>query len=387
MRKTMIFRSDRLLAAIGVASLVTVGSVRAQDTTQTRQTVHVVMDGETLWSIADLYFGDPFLWPEIYRLNTMVVEDPHWIFPGEELHLAPMPEAPPDPDPDPTQPQVDPVAQDPQAVEQDTTPTTVTPPPVAPPPPPSQMSPTVFRPTTQVMVGTISIDARSSRSVRRGEFYAAGFLSEGELLPWGKVKRSVGQVTITNLPQATSTLLHGQIEIEPPPGGTYHVGDSLLIASASRKVKQWGEVILPAGIAVVTASSSSGVFAEVVRMFQQVSGGLGLLPLEPFVDPGEVLPVPTQSGLEGTVIDTRDQTALPGQQDIVFVDLGRADGVALGDVFVMLRRPAAEAVATDTVAMMQIVHRREHSASGLIGFIRSMGVESGAVVKLIRKMP
>ena len=87
------------------------------------------------------------------------------------------------------------------------------------------------------------------------------------------------------------------------------------------------------------------------------------------------------------MIDTRDQTALPGQQDIVFIDLGRADGVALGDVFVMLRRPPEGSAATDTVAVMQIVHRREHSASGLVGFIRSMGIESGAVVRLDRKMP
>ncbi|MQA27386.1 MAG: LysM peptidoglycan-binding domain-containing protein [Micromonosporaceae bacterium] len=56
--------------------------------------VYTVRPGDTLWDIAERELGDPFRWPEIYKLNrgqpqsTMgVLADPDLIHPGWELRL------------------------------------------------------------------------------------------------------------------------------------------------------------------------------------------------------------------------------------------------------------------------------------------------------------
>ena len=48
--------------------------------------VHVVVKGDTLWDIAAKYYGNAYLWPQVWEKNKYVL-DAHWIYPGDPLIL------------------------------------------------------------------------------------------------------------------------------------------------------------------------------------------------------------------------------------------------------------------------------------------------------------
>jgi len=418
MRRTTICRSSRaaLLALAAVPLMWRV--LPAQDTTQqdTTQAVaaamgqipatHTVSRGESLWSIAQMYFADPLLWPEIYRLNTNVIEDPHWIYPGEVLTLAPLLTVaqggdsvfvvPQDTSPAAADTIAAVVPMDTVMAPMDTFPADTSQMIIeAPPPAVNESYETIFdrrRTNTQRVQDVLRAYANQPyRPLRPGEFYAAGFLSESERLPWGRVLGSTATPAIVRLSERTSANTFDEIAIRPPRNASYHVGDSLLLARIDRTLAtgRWGDVVVPVGIARVTSVEQQQVLARVVAQFSRIRDGDLAMPLEPFRDPGQVRPVPVEQGLVGKLIDARDPHPIAGAQQYFFIDKGRADGVTPGDVFEVYK-PAAGGIrsASEEVrAVVMVVHTREHSSTTLILQIMHPGLDAGIPVRLIKKMP
>lgn len=50
--------------------------------------VHVIQRGDTLWDLAARFYGDPYLWPQLWERNQYIL-DAHWIYPGDPLVLGP----------------------------------------------------------------------------------------------------------------------------------------------------------------------------------------------------------------------------------------------------------------------------------------------------------
>ena len=47
---------------------------------------HLIVKGDTLWDIAQHYFQNPLLWPQLYQANPYI-KDPDLIYPGDPVIL------------------------------------------------------------------------------------------------------------------------------------------------------------------------------------------------------------------------------------------------------------------------------------------------------------
>ncbi len=46
--------------------------------------LYLIQSGDTLWDLAGRFYGNPYLWPQIWEQNRYIL-DAHWIYPGDPL--------------------------------------------------------------------------------------------------------------------------------------------------------------------------------------------------------------------------------------------------------------------------------------------------------------
>ena len=387
--------------------LLSTGLVAAQDQS------HTVKTGDTLWGIAGQYLGDPVLWPEIYRRNTGVVEDPHWIYPGEVLQIsgstAQAPSVPTEDTPPPVvvleQPGPQPVARDSTVTSVAVGDTIL----VAVEVPSDQISgvldlsesdsaPTDMSP----LFGTnqrnaemeATLDAYSEqpyRPLRKSEFYSSGFLSEGHKLAFGRFLGPVSPSQIATGTSSASVALYSKVALSPPAGGAYQVGDSLLVIRIDRRINNYGDVIVPTGMIRITDVSRAENVAEIIAVYGPIRAGQQTLLIEKFNDPGHVRPVPISDGVEAQYLESRDRQVLKGPQDVIFLTKGKLDGVAPGDLFEMRRVPAprddGSSTMPEVLAVVQVVRVGDHSSTARVLSVIYPDVPSGTPARQVAKLP
>ncbi len=339
-----------------------------------------MQQGETLWGLAQQYLGDPMLWPELYRLNTTVVEDPHWIYPGEELQLT-APPATATVTPDTT-----------VVVQQQNL--TVT---------PSVDTVVASGPSTSPMTGStifsqrapsrrisnISVEAstnRAYRAVRAGEYFSSGFLTEGQVLNTGRVV----QMSST---MRTTAQLYENIVISPPTAEGVQSGDLMLAFRRTDEVGDYGQIVVPTGLVRVRGAAGTGnnlLEASVIALYGPLDQGQELLRIQPFSSTTNQRAVPVTDGVEGHVIRMRDERGVPEMQDVLFFDKGANDGLRTGDMMmVYIVRPNADHGGTVEVDQGRalVVNTRSRTSTAVIVALYRSDLGRLSQVRQVRRMP
>ena len=368
---------------------------------------HTVREGDTLWDLAKHYRGDPFLWPDIYRMNTSVVEDPHWIYPGEVLRLAGADTVPAVPTTDtPTPP---PVAETPAPA--DSTVDAVAPTPIA------EAGQAAPQETLAQLTAVSANDAGNEplglfgqrrsgemmqeslkaynhqpyRALRRSEFYSSGFLTENQKLPFGKVLGPTMPQQIRANSANANALPYSTIAVEAPQGGSYQIGDTLLVAQRGREVEPHGDIVVPTGLAQIVDTVQGRYVATVIAIYGPIRNGQLVLPAEKFTPPAEVHAVPVTDGVHAKFLGGPARQDLKAPQMVVFLDKGREDGVAPGDLFEIRRRaqrlPDGRQLINDVMATLQVVHVRDHSATARLLNILAPDIPPGTEARQVAKLP
>jgi LysM repeat protein len=382
LRDLPMIRATALAAIAVVAARPT--ALRAQEpatpTTQMPAT-HTVKRGDTLWDIAKLYLGDSYLWPEIYRLNTGTIEDPHWIYPGEVLKLPG------------TTARVVAVVPPAAAAEVRPTPDTI-------PTPTVTETPRPLTITTPREVGpgpeARQLTQAPRTAVRPGEYTSApwvdepggprgsGYILEGRDLPGIKVD------------DRTRMSLYDAVLVAPPVGAVAPEHELYLAYRFGPLIEDFGQIIIPTGVIEITRSPRNGEAAigRVVRMFERVQANQRLIALDTSAATVAGAPSPITGGHSGFVRwITPEVPVLPRIQNYVVVDIARRDSVHTGDRIELYeprqkpREGTTLAIPEVWIASAQVLRVTPYGASAIIIAQEQPKIELGTSARIAAKMP
>ena len=113
-------------------------------------------------------------------------------------------------------------------------------------------------------------------------------------------------------------------------------GRTAVITGATRGLGlEMGQAFASAGASIVVVSrmDAGRPIARTVKLFNAVVPGQWVLPLEAFPAQRKQRAEPVTEGIEARVLGWPGRGELQAPQQYVFLDKGRTEGVALGDLF------------------------------------------------------
>lgn len=339
----------RIHATVLLAAGLCAAPLAAQETPAQGGQPYVVRPGETLWEIARDCLGDPFLWPELFRLNAGEVRDPARIYPNQRLRL-------------------------PECVQGLPAPAV-----------PAQEQPTGEGLRIIPAAGTGDVPV-----VAPGDFFRAAVLvRDAEVPAIGELVETISP-TVIPVDVSPQITLFDRVYVTLRAQGSLRVGDPLHFFRRGREVRPHGRVYRSTGIGTVEALEGNVATVTIRTVYDEIRMGDVAVPLARFPVRAGVSPRRPRQTLEGKIVEFQDPHPLQATQEIAFLDVGRAAGVKEGDVFTAYLPPTRRHWGTRPeirVGRLQVVRVTDGTASARITGLEHPALEPGMPVRLVAEMP
>jgi len=383
---------------VKAADTVTANAVVRTDTTNnlvmsadtTKEVKHVVKKGDTLWDLAHTYLKDPFRWPEIFRRNTDVVKNPHWIYPGEVIRIWG------------SEVKTAALAKADSAGEVVSTVV------VRPSPPQTTFMTTPQEPTSGRSDLTIfaspmsrataayqsDVVGRSVGGVRRGEVEAAPYADrDGGPKGAGRLVSSVDRPGIKTSLVQVRYQLNDDLFIDLPKGVAPRLGDLYMSYILGPDLGEFGTVVIPTGILrIEDIPQGRRVIARVTKQYGEIMLDQRLVPAPDLPFPTGTTLAPVVGGPGGRVVYVHNEPVLPTVGYYVLISTNAKSGIKVGDQVSLIDNTTGPSLedshAPPVIAgVAQVVRVTPYASTAIIIRQTQPTIRDGMPVRLTGKMP
>ncbi len=302
-------------------------------------TIYVVRPGDSLWKISGRFFENPLLWPRLWEINPYI-DNPNLIYPGDVLALKAQ------------QPDIPVVKVEPKMHKvsfED----------IEPPPPVYYYS-----------------RGGSEGFITPSEWEHMGTILTSEP---PKILLGTGDIVFTNVGSKNGVSTGDKFTIFRTSKPVFHPITGQRIGY---KVQIGGELEI---IEVLGKRKSTAV---ITSSYVEITRGARIRPEEPFVK--EVVLRKGEERVDGFIVETKNNTALSGKGDIVYVDLGKVNSIVPGNTFSIYTLPRKSfdpdagkrvRIPGSLIGKIVVLEVKEQSATGIITE-SSRQIEVGNIVSL-----